>query len=221
MLVLGFGLIYYPWYPEGFRTSTGEIPSGSARFLSALYFSFETLITLGYGDLVPNGTAVRFLSATEGLIGFGLLTASVSSIVLLYPVLARMRLLGRRIGYCVKAQREAGVSIAESGSDVLLVALAEDVTNTRIDLVHFPIAYYFATDDVDASVPRWVLQLVRIAREGLSPNAPPNVRLAAAVLDCALTDFAHHLGERFIDMDSSDREAVFRAVATDHAVHVA
>lgn len=220
MLVLGFGLVYYGSFPEGFRTSTGDVPPGSPQLLSALYFSFETLITLGYGDIVPDALPLRFVATTQALIGFGLLTASVSSIVLLYPALSRMRLLGRRISQIVAAERATGVSIAEGGSVVFFEQLAENVTQARIDLVQLPMAYYFATEDTEASVARWSLQLVRVATAGLGATAAP-VRLAAGVLDQALDDFARHLGERFVDADPRDREAVFRAVARDHAVEIA
>jgi Ion channel len=220
LLVVGFALLYYGWFPDGFRTSTGDIPPRSPRFLLVLYFSFETLITLGYGDLVPQFMLVRFISGFEALIGFGLLTASVSSIVLLYPALARLRLLARGIANFVGGERAVGVGVADSGSDVLLAGFARDLTNTRIDLVHFPIVYYFAADDVEASLARWVPQLVRIAQDGLSANAPPNVRLAASILDRSLTDFAAHVGERFVQTDPKDRDAVFRALARDHAVEI-
>jgi hypothetical protein len=51
-LVLGFALVYVGSFPAGFRTSMGQIPPAEHPFLQSLYFSFETLITLGYGDLV-------------------------------------------------------------------------------------------------------------------------------------------------------------------------
>ena len=221
MLVLGFGLVYYGSFPEGFRTSTGEVPPRSPQFLSALYFSFETLITLGYGDYVPHAVPLRFVATSQALIGLGLLTASVSSIVLLYPALSRMRLLARSVAHFVAAERDASLSIAECDSGAILAAFARDVSNTTIDLLHFPIVYYFAADDAEASLARWTGQLVRIAGQGMSTTARPEMRLAAAVLDRALTDFSVHVAERFLSIDPADREAVFRALAKDQAVEMA
>jgi hypothetical protein len=221
LLVLGFALVYYNFYPRLFSTSVGSTPPGTQRFLTVLYFSFETLITLGYGDVVPTAIALRFAATIEAMIGFGLLTASLSSILLLYPALARMRLLARGIGHCVTAERTTGLSIVATHSDVMLAGLARDVTNMRIDLVHFPITYYFAPDDRDASVARWMPRLVCIAREGMSDAAPPHVRLAAATLNEALDDLARYFAERFVDARSPDRDDVFAAVARDHAVELA
>lgn len=220
LLILGFALVYYGAFPEQFRTSTGTTPPHSARFLSAMYVSFETLITLGYGDIVPQSVAMRFTATTESLIGFGLLTASVSSIVLLYPALSRMRLLARAVSHTVAAEQRTGLLTAESGSDAVLASFARDVTIARIDLVHFPVIYYFAPNDNRASVAWWAPELIRLAREGLSADAPKHVRLAAGALDKALDDFAALLAERFVHMDSADRDAVFRAFARDQVIHV-
>jgi hypothetical protein len=217
-LVTGFAFIYYGSFPDRFLTSTGTVPDHSGRFLSPLYFSFETLITLGYGDLVPQSMAMRFTAAVEGLIGFGLLTASVSSIVLLYPAVSRMRLLARGVAHIVRTERRLGIPLASSGSDVILSELARDVTNTRIDLVHFPVLYYFTSGNQDASVSHWVHQLARLAEEGQAEGLPASVRFAAATLDNALDEFAELLARRFVRMPSTDRDAVFRAVARDHLV---
>jgi hypothetical protein len=214
-LVFGFALLYLDAYPAGFRTSTGTMPTAPSAFLSALHFSFETLITLGYGDLVPGSWSIRFLASTEGLVGFALLTASVSSIVLLYPALARMRLLARGVAHLAAAERQSGIQLAATGSDVTLSSLARDVTQARIDLIHFPIVYYFASADVNARVARWIGDLERFAREAGQPDRPPQVRIAATALDLALDDFANIVDQRFLHTQSRDRDVIFEALATD------
>jgi hypothetical protein len=217
-LVLGFGLVYLPRYPAEFRTSTGAIPPDASGLGAALYFSFETLITLGYGDLVPSSAVTRIAATFEALVGFGLLTASVSSIVLLYPALSRMRLLARGTSHLVEAERMTGVSVADSGSDVVLNGLARDVTHARIDLVHFPIVYFFAASERNASVASSLTHLMRFAADAQSPDRPNRVRLAGAALDRALTDLADILDERFLHTRSGSRERVFDAFARDHLV---
>jgi hypothetical protein len=219
-LVVGFAFTYYGSFPDGFRTSTGSIPAPDARMPQALYFSFETLITLGYGDLVPQNMWLRFLSATEALIGFGLLTASVSSIVLLYPAVSRMRLLAGEVSNMVSAERRTGLSLGESLSESALMQLARQVTNVQVDLVHFPVIYFFAANDQRVAVSHWTAHLARFAREGLARQEAP-IRLAAGALDSALDHLSALIAERFIHMNADDREAVFRALAGDHATEVA
>jgi hypothetical protein len=215
-LVIGFALVYYRAYPGDFRTSTGTVPSASSRLPASLYFSFETLITLGYGDIVPQSKIIRFVAAAEGLVGFGLLTASVSSIVLLYPALSRMRLLARGVSHIVDAERQSGISLAATGSEVTLSSLARDVTHARIDLVHFPLVYYFAAKDPEAAVPTWVREIVRIAGEACEPGRPEAVRLAGNVLDGALHEFAAILDVRFLHTKSRNRDVIFAALVKDH-----
>jgi hypothetical protein len=220
-LVLGFALLYWRPYPQAFLTSTGEVPTSSSHFLPVLYFSFETLVTLGYGDLVPRTGVVRGLSTVEALVGFGLLTASVSAIVLLYPALSRMRLLGRGVAHIVAAEAETGASLASSGSDLVLNQLARDVTRAGIDLVHFPIVYYFAAKEPDASVARWAAAIARLASGARAATCRAHVRLAGAALDHALDEFAAILDERFLTTHERDRRRIFDAFARDHLIAAA
>jgi len=217
-LVVGFALIYLHSFPADFRTSTGAMPPPGSRFASVLYFSFETLITLGYGDLVPQSAMTRVLSNIEALVGFGLLTASVSSIVLIYPALARMRLLARGVSHLTGAERDVGRAVVACESDVVLNSLARDVTHTRIDLLHFPVVYFFTSNDRNAAIAFWTADLVRFALDAQAPQRPASVRHGGAVLDRALHDLAAILDERFLHTGSGSRERIFEAFARDHLV---
>ncbi len=56
----------------------GELSGNfSGSFLDAVYFSFTTFTTLGYGDIQPIGD-LRYLTGIEGLTGFVLITWSAS-----------------------------------------------------------------------------------------------------------------------------------------------
>jgi type IV secretory pathway TrbD component len=55
----------------------GSIGSAPLHLFDAVYFSSITYTTVGYGDLAPTG-AIRFISGTEALAGFVLLTWSAS-----------------------------------------------------------------------------------------------------------------------------------------------
>lgn len=57
--------------------TTGLFPGTSLDFLDLVYFSAISFTTVGFGDLVPVGL-VRFLSGTEALTGFVLITWSAS-----------------------------------------------------------------------------------------------------------------------------------------------
>jgi|SRR5215211_3245431 len=67
------------------------------------------LTSLGYGDIVPTATGLRYLGPLETLIGLGLLTASISWILILYRVLSDSRTLSDEIALLSETEREAGV----------------------------------------------------------------------------------------------------------------
>ena len=175
-------------------------------------------MTLGYGDLMPQVPGLRLVATLEALLGFALLAASVSSIVLIYPVLTRTRTLALGVAHLAAAEARVALSPSQVGSDVVLSGLARDVTQMRIDLIHFPITYFFAPDNEEASVAAWTGVLARYAREGRASDQPPHVRVAAAALDAALDGLADVLRRRFSDASGDDREAVFTAISEAHCV---
>jgi hypothetical protein len=117
-------------------------------------------------------------------------------------------------------RKQAGLSLAASGAADIFAELARQVTNGRIDLIHFPVTYYFVIKDRSASFAHWSFQLVRFANEGVSDTHGP-VRISAAALDCALTELAALYAEKFLHIKADDRNAVFAALAKDHLIDIA
>lgn len=75
-ITIGFGVVYYLLALEGpvLRVGTEDGENGGETFLDYLYFSGVTMLSVGYGDLVPVGTA-RFFALIQAGIGFLLPTA--------------------------------------------------------------------------------------------------------------------------------------------------
>ena len=217
-LVVGFAMMFWPTFPQDFLTSTGAIPPNSSHTLTVIYFSFQTLITLGYGDLIPAMQPVRFLASCEALIGFGLLTASISSVVLLYPALSRTRLLARSIAHAVESERRLGLSVIRADAESVLMSLAQQMTQARIDLIHFPITYFFAVGNDDVALSKWIFEADRLAREGARELCEPATRLAACMLEIALDEFAQIVAKRFLPHAPQERIEIFKAFAADHGV---
>ena len=114
-LSVGWALLIWPYLPEGFHFSSGLDSAQNARFADALYFSLVTMVTLGYGDIVPHTAWLRLLVPLEALIGFVLMTASISWILSLYPVLARRRHLAREVFLIQRSERLGGDQEASDG----------------------------------------------------------------------------------------------------------
>jgi hypothetical protein len=76
-----FGVFY--WVLE--QTWPGSfVASGDFSRMSGIYFSFVTLATLGYGDIVPRSDVARGLAIVEGVGGQLFLAVMVARLVSLY-----------------------------------------------------------------------------------------------------------------------------------------
>jgi len=76
-----FGLLY--WVLEQVQSGTFAA-SGQFSQTSAIYFSFVTLATLGYGDIAPRADVARGLAIIEGVGGQLFLAVLVARLVSLY-----------------------------------------------------------------------------------------------------------------------------------------
>jgi hypothetical protein len=76
-----FGLLY--WVLEQINAGTFAVP-GQFSQSSAIYFSFVTLATLGYGDIVPRADVARGITIVEGIGGQLFLAVLVARLVSLY-----------------------------------------------------------------------------------------------------------------------------------------
>jgi hypothetical protein len=77
-----FGLFY--WVLEQIEPGSFAAASGEFSRMSAFYFSFVTLATLGYGDIVPRTDVARGLAMLEGVGGQLFLAVMVARLVSLY-----------------------------------------------------------------------------------------------------------------------------------------
>jgi Ion channel len=76
-----FGLFY--WVLEQMHAGTFAV-TGEFSQSSAIYFSFVTLATLGYGDIAPRAEVARSLAIVEGIGGQLFLAVLVARLVSLY-----------------------------------------------------------------------------------------------------------------------------------------
>ncbi len=159
------------------------------------------------------------LASLEGLLGFGLLTASLTWVVSIYPPLARRRSLAHQIALIRDAEAQSGISVAQTGAQAAerrLDHLASQLTMVRSDLAQFPITYYFHSGDKRESLPAHAQELLRIAQECAGEDKPVPVRLSAAELRGAIDDFCAALSSQFPGLPSAPAEKVLAAYARDH-----
>jgi hypothetical protein len=82
LTVVAFALIYLPWIAASFVPDTNV--AAPARFADALHFSGVTFFTIGFGDIVPSGRAMRVISVVQGGAGFAFITLVISYFTALY-----------------------------------------------------------------------------------------------------------------------------------------
>ena len=82
-LLAGLFFGHFYWVLEQIRPGSFAA-SGEFSRMSAIYFSFVTIATLGYGDIVPRSDVARGLTILEGVGGQLFLAVMVARLVSLY-----------------------------------------------------------------------------------------------------------------------------------------
>jgi hypothetical protein len=90
----------------------------------------------------------------------------------------------------VKAQKQAGVGIVSGDAEFPLGGLAQSLIRTRVDLIHFPLTYYFRSTTEEGSLPKSLCQLLDFAELASCDDKPERVHLSGAILKIALIDMA-------------------------------
>jgi hypothetical protein len=218
-LVLGWAFVYWPHIESGFSYQPGAHHAGVGGLLDSLYVSLVTLSTVGYGDVAPHADWLRIVTPVEALVGFGLLTASISWLAAIYPALSRRRSLAYEIHILRKAQEEIAKDVgdldpATAGS--VYSELTSRLVTVERDLTAFPIAYYFAEVDDRFALPSAMPFLYDVARRGAGEAVDDHARLRAVMLRDAIQEFADTAADRFHGDRGESTADALRAYARDH-----
>ncbi|UQX04054.1 potassium channel family protein [Streptomyces sp. RerS4] len=215
-VVVGWALIYWPHMPDSFTYAAGLRPADHARFLDALYISLVNVSTLGLGDIAPTKGWLRVIAPMEALVGFALLTATVSWTLGIYPALARRRALALRLSHLARTHPTTEQIDADAGA-AILDSLAGGISVISVDFMQYAESYYFYDGEDRTSLALHITYADNLADQAAGARHP-DVRLAAAVLRAALEDLALILDQRFLHTQGTARE-VFDAFARDHGRH--
>ncbi|CAM5573100.1 potassium channel family protein [Streptomyces aurantiogriseus] len=212
-IILGWAIIYWPHMPGAFTFTPGSKAAQQPALLDSVYLSLVTVATLGLGDVVPAEGWLRLVSPLEALIGFALLTATVSWVLEIYPALSRRRVLAIRLALLQRADPSAQQLDCTVGA-TLLESLATEVARVRIDFTQYAEAYYFHDGEDHSSLAATIGYAADLAHSGQTARRP-DVRLTGDLLAGALEDLAAILDQRFLHTGGTPTE-VFAAYAADH-----
>lgn len=215
LVVIGWTLVYLPHMPGSFRFDAALSPGGSADPLTALYLSLVTVTTLGYGDVTPAEPALRLLVPLEAFLGFVLLTATISWILQVYPVLGRRRSVAKKLSI-LQASRSTILMAAEQPciASRVLDSVTDGLIQAETDLVQYEESYYFLEQDEALSLAATLPYALRLA-EGGRASASGEVRLAADMLAMAVESLVVRLDRVYLKTGAATSD-VMAAYATDH-----
>ena len=150
----------------------------------------------------------------EAVLGFVILTASISWILSVYPVLEHRRSLAHEVTLLHFAEQRGLKRLEEMNeSDLLLLALAAEVTTIRTELAQFPITYYFQETDTRLAI-RPAVQCLAEVSEQVAANKP-KLAIAATVLGGAVDDLLESI-EHKLKRSFHSRWDVLAAINQDH-----
>ena len=194
LLALGWALVFWPHVEDGFRVVPGTEGNG---FVTALNVSIVTLTTVGFGDVTPVEPWLRILTPLEALLGFGLLSASISWLLLLYPVLLRRRALAYEISLLGDRGRDPDAlfdGFEQEALERLYAELTSRLVTVERDLVAFPATYYFAERDPRFSLAATAPTLLALAERGKAARRPErSARASGNAASSALRLRAHDI----------------------------
>ncbi|HEX2955978.1 MAG TPA: potassium channel family protein [Chitinispirillaceae bacterium] len=156
--IFGFGLIYMAGMVDGndnFRGGADLHP-----LLRGMYLSSVTLPTLGFGDIIPITWFYQMAAAVEALLGFALMTLSLSYILNIYRVIQQFRVLAAELFHETADTGDAMVLIRhhwDSRLPLYIDSYFRHIEYMLLDwyenLHQYPIAYYYFSSRTHLSIP--------------------------------------------------------------------
>ena len=214
--LVGFALLYLPHMGSQYVFDPGINPDNHRGFWEAINSSIGALITLSEG-MGPRSAWLGLLRGLEAIIGFGLLTASVSWLLSIYPVLEARRSVAQRASLLHDAELRNDIDMFRDSGDKVhewIMALAGDLSSLRNQMAQFPISYYFYVGEPQTSLPGTLPYLNELADRAVASGMPAT-RLAGTALGGAVEDFLKLLAEAFLHIPEKDKRAILTAYARE------
>lgn len=217
LIVFGCSLVYLSDINGGFALAPGLNPAQHRSFLDALNISLGALITLA-GDFNAHSRWIRLLLGFEAVLGFGVLTASVSWLLSIYPVLETRRSLAETLVSMREAEIKTGIAVTTLPGDQaeeLLVAIASQLTTLRNEMAQFPITYYFHTGESATSLSGIMPYVRALADRASASDRPEGLRLSGTMLRITLHNYLQFIAGSFLHIDVTNDEEIIRRYAAD------
>lgn len=220
LLAVGWALIYLPQLPGSYDLAPGLAPSAASGFGTALYVSLATLTTLGANDITPVPDWLRLATAFESLVGAALITAWITWVLSIYPVLAQRRALTYEIRELRRAHPRAEELAGEVPGEVvseMLRSLTEQILRAGAELGQTRVSYYFQKRSEDLTLARQLPYVLALARAVESSGQEPALSGRGLLLRGAIEALLRVVAAQFLDVDPDEPpDRIIEALARDH-----
>jgi hypothetical protein len=169
MLMTGFALIYLPQMESGFKVAD---ETQHSLIFRAFYFSGITLLTIGYGDILPISGFARIVAVVEGASGIAIITLSITYLLTVYGALERKRAVALKFYHQARKGADIPGFLSNHFSRGRFYSLPEFLREVTHDLqelleshIEHPVIHYFHPVEVYKGLPRalfFVLETVAI-----------------------------------------------------------
>ena len=206
LVALGYALVYY----AGMSAQTFLFSSKSLQpsLMEAIYFSGVSIATLGLGDVTPLSPVYQAISVSEALVGFGILTLSISYVIGVYEVLQRLGVLTAGL-YHQAQDTDDPFSILKPhfpegqhrGLESHVMSLHRDLVEVYEGIRRYPIVYYYHSRRAYRSLPfafRMIGGMAGALRWGLPKDHPGSQIPWLPTLIVGLDTLTTYLDERFL-----------------------
>ena len=216
-LIAGFSLIYWPSMPESFIYAAPLEPKAEDDYIDALYYSWVTQSTLGYGAIAPEQGVFRVIAPLQATLGFALFTLFVTWVLSVYPALHRQRSTASSI-HALRLAHERAVPADAMHPTTLarqMEQLSQVINQVRVDFVQYPSTFYFATPGHTLGLAQGLPFVVGlVSSDGMADETRP----AAAQLATSLDLLAAALAEQHLSMAGAETDEVLRAYRRHHGL---
>ena len=114
LVTVGFALIAWPDMGGAIRSPVMRTPTD---LFTAIYYSGMGLTTLGLGDFIPETPFTRGVLLAEALLGFSMVTLSLTYFLSIYNALIRRNAFAAELHYMSARTGDAAELLARIGSD--------------------------------------------------------------------------------------------------------
>lgn len=149
-LWLGFALVYLP-FVDSFSYDPAT-PFAAKGILEALYVSGVAITTVGFGDVVATGGALRLVTVVEAASGFGVLSAAIAFVLSVYPLISQLRSTGLQLADAGALEPEGAAEVVRRAGPTELSATVLNLTADHEYLRRFPVLYFFESGNREESL---------------------------------------------------------------------